>query len=95
MVTTKLGMDTVVSRAEGFSTAQVQDDLMMLNLEQGAYYSLDSIGAEIWKLLDHPATVQALVNQLLERYQVSPAQCEADVLAFLEEIQKYGMILVK
>ena len=47
---TAIGMESVVTRAEGFSTAQVQDDLMMLNVEQGAYYSLDPIGAEIWKL---------------------------------------------
>jgi len=89
---THLGMDTVVSRAEGFSTARVRDALMMLHIEQGAYYSLDSIGAEIWELLEQPAALSALVEQLLRRYQVSPEQCRADVTAFLEEMQKNGMI---
>lgn len=92
---TAIGMETVVTRAEGFSTAQVQDDLMMLNVEQGAYYSLDPIGAEIWKLLEQPASVQKIVDQLQERYAVTPQQCQADVLAFLEEMQKNGMILVQ
>jgi hypothetical protein len=95
MAASELGMDTMVSRAAGFSTAQVQDDLMMLNVEQGAYYSLDSIGAEIWKMLEQPATVQALVDQLLQRYKVAPGQCQADVLAFLQEMHKNGMIVVK
>jgi hypothetical protein len=92
---TEIGMESVVTRAEGFSTAQVQDDLMMLNVEQGAYYSLDPIGAEIWKLLEQPASVQKIVDQLQERYAVTPQQCQADVLAFLEEMQKNGMILVQ
>ena len=90
-----ISMDSVLTRAEGFSTAQVQNDLMMLNVEQGAYYSLDPIGAEIWKLLEQPASVQAVVDNLQRRYAVSPEQCQADVLAFLEEMQKNGMILVK
>ena len=36
----------------------------MLNVEQGAYYSLDPIGAEIWTLLEEPASVQELVDRL-------------------------------
>lgn len=88
-------LDAVVARAEGFSTAQVQDDLMMLNVEQGAYYSLDPIGAEIWKLLEQPAAVRDLVDRLQKRYDVSAEQCQADVQAFLEEMQKNGMILVR
>ena len=92
---TVIGMDSVVTRAEGFSTAQVQDDLMMLNVEQGAYYSLDPIGAEIWKLVERPASVREIVDRLRERYAVTPEQCQADVLAFLEEMQKNGMILVR
>jgi hypothetical protein len=92
---TAISLDSVVTRAEGFSTAQVQDDLMMLNVDQGAYYSLDPIGAEIWKLLEKTSSVREIVDQLRERYAVGPEQCQADVLAFLEEMQKNGMILVQ
>lgn len=91
----EINLDTVVSRAAGFSTAQVRDDLMMLNVEQGAYYSLDSIGGEIWKLLEQPARVQDIVDRLQRRYDVSQEQCRVDVLAFLGEMQKNGMILVQ
>lgn len=88
----ELTLGSLVRRAEGFTTAQVRDDLMMLNVEQGAYYSLDPIGAEIWQLLEQPGTVQQLVDKLLKRYTVSPEQCQADVLAFLDEMRQNGMI---
>ena len=90
-----INLDSMVTRAEGFSTAQVRDDLMMLNVEQGAYYSLDSIGAEIWNLLEQPARVRDLVDRLQQRYEVGPEQCQADVLAFIEEMNQNGMILVQ
>ena len=91
---TVIGLETTVSRAEGFSTAPVRDELMMLNIEQGAYYSLDPIAAEIWSMLEQPARVQELVEALQARYDVEPSQCEADVLAFLGELQQNGMIVV-
>jgi len=88
-------LETVVSRAEGFTTAAVRDELMMLNVEKGAYFSLDPIAAEIWNMLEGPAPVQRLVEQLQKRYAVTVEQCQADVLSFLEEMQSNGMIVVK
>jgi hypothetical protein len=90
-----IDLDTIVGRAEGFTTAGVRDELMMLNVEQGAYYSLDPIAAEIWGMLEQPARVQDLIVRLQQRYAVEPEQCAADVLAFLGELQQNGMIFVK
>jgi hypothetical protein len=90
-----INLDTLVARAEGFTTAAVQDELMMMSTEQGSYYSLDSIAAEIWAMLEQPARVRDLTDRLQQRYDVPPEQCQADVLAFLGEMQENGMILTK
>jgi hypothetical protein len=88
-------LDTSIQRATGFTTAPVDDELMMLNVERGAYYSLDPIAAEIWNMLEKPARVLELAEQLQKRYAVTPEQCQADVLAFLEEMHGNGMILIE
>lgn len=90
-----IALDSLISRAEGFTTAPVQNELMMLHIEQGAYYSLDPIAAEIWSILESPATVAEITDRLMKRYEVTPERCQADVLAFLEEMQTNGMILLK
>ena len=87
--------DTLISRADGFTTAPVQNELMMLNVEQGAYYSLDPIAADIWNMVEKPASVSEIIEQLLKRYDVTPEQCQIDVLAFLEDMHEKGMILLK
>ncbi len=89
-----IGFESKISRATGFTTAAVQNELMMLNVEQGNYYSLDPIAAEIWKMLEMPMQVEEIIEQLLKRYDVSPDQCRADVLAFLGEMQGNGMIII-
>ena len=88
----EIELDTSVKRAEGFTTAPVRGDLMMLNVEQGAYYSLDSIAAEIWNMLEEPSTARDLAARLEPRYVVTREQCQQDVLGFLEEMLTSGMI---
>jgi hypothetical protein len=83
---------TYISRAKGFVTAPVNSELMMLNVEQGAYYSLDPIAANIWGLIDSPARVQDIVAALQARYAVSLEECQADVLLFLAKLHENGMI---
>ncbi len=90
-----INLESTVSRAEGFATAAVHDELLMLNVEQGAYYSLDPIAADIWRILEQPTRVDAITEQLQKRYAVSAEQCQADVLEFLEKLRENGMILVR
>jgi hypothetical protein len=90
-----IDLDSLVSRAEGFTTAAVHNELMMLNVNQGVYYSLDPIASEIWNLLEQPMQVESLADQLQKRYAVSVEQCRADVLEFLEKLRENGMILVR
>ena len=91
---TTINSETRISRAIGFVTAPVNNELMMLNVEQGAYYSLDPIAAKIWELIESPSTVQNIVTTLQTRYAVSLEQCQADVLSFLAKLHENGMILL-
>ena len=91
---TTINLETRISRANGFVTAPVNNELMMLNVEQGAYFSLDPIAAKIWELIESPSIVQDIVKTLQTRYAVSLEQCQADVLSFLAKLHENGMILL-
>lgn len=91
---TTINLETKISRASGFVTAPVNSELMMLNVEEGAYYSLDPIAAEIWGLIESPSAVQDIVAALQTRYAVSLEECQADVLSFLEKLYKDRMIRI-
>lgn len=66
----------------------------MMVLEKSAYYSLDEIGAEIWRLIEIPMTVRQVCDRLLETFEVAPEQCQTDVLKFLNEIHGQGLVQV-
>lgn len=90
---TEVNRQTLIKRADGFVTANVKDDLMMLNVGQGAYYALDPIAAEIWGMLEHPTHVDEIIERLQKRYDVSAEECEKDVMDFLKELTSNGMVV--
>ncbi len=84
-MTTSLTLATRVARSTEVFAASLgtNQELAMMHLDNNAYYTLDGIGAAIWKLLEEPRTVEALCDALCRRYDVGAEQCQADVLAFL------------
>ncbi|MCB9139778.1 MAG: PqqD family protein [Caldilineaceae bacterium] len=90
-----LTSSSIVSRADDVLAANVDNELVMIRLESDGYFGLDEIGRRIWELLDEARTVDAICSSLLEEYDVQPADCEADVLRFLSELEEHGVVFVE
>ena len=87
-----LTLDTTVTRNPNVSVAALDNELAMMHLESNAYYTLNEMGTAIWNLLEQPMTVGALCETLLQRYAVSPEQCQAEVLKFLTRACAEGIV---
>ena len=84
---------TLLRRREGLMTANMNGSAVMMDIETGKYYNLGEIGGRIWELLEKPMTVAALVKKLTAEYDVSVAQCRADILPFLAKLLERGLVL--
>ncbi len=91
---TTITRDTTFVRSDDFLASTVENELVMISLERGHYYALDDIGSHIWEILAKPTTVAELCTQMQSRFAVAPAECEADVHAFLAELLEEGMVHV-
>lgn len=74
--------------------AEIDGDLVMMNIGQGEYYGITGVGSRIWELLATPATVADIVRVICTEYDVEEAQCQADTQAFVEELIKLGLASV-
>lgn len=70
------------------------DEIVLLDLDGAAYYSFDEISAHIWDLLEEGRSFPALIDALLAEFEVERAECEADVLALLQQLTDRGLVLV-
>jgi len=84
--------NSIVERAPGLLEANVGAEIVMLSIASNAYYDMDSIGAEIWRLLEEPVRVRDLVASIAGGYDVELDVCEGDVIAFLEDALCEGLI---
>ncbi|MBU1660562.1 MAG: lasso peptide biosynthesis PqqD family chaperone [Chloroflexi bacterium] len=83
---------TIVSRTRDVLFADVGQEVVMLNLEKGRYHALDEIATEIWEMIAEPIRVADLIAALLTEFDVSPENCQRDVLTYLEQLQERDLL---
>jgi coenzyme PQQ synthesis protein D (PqqD) len=68
------------------------DELVVLHLGVGAYFSLDPVGSTIWDQLTTGKTFDETVTTLLDEYDVDEATARADVLRLAEDLVAAGLL---
>ena len=74
-------------------TAKVDDEVVMMSMQQGEYYGLDSIGSRIWELFNKPNSVENIIGTLMQEYDVDRNTCEKDVLEFIQKLVDKGLLI--
>ncbi|MEI6285894.1 MAG: lasso peptide biosynthesis PqqD family chaperone [Bacillota bacterium] len=85
-------LDTIIVANKKVVTADMDGETVMLNVATGKYHSLGKTGSIIWELLQRQITVEQLIGELQNKYQVARQQCEAETLAFLDAMNKEGIL---
>lgn len=88
-------LDSIVIRNDEIAFAQMDGEIVMMNVDTGYYYNLGKLGSVIWYQLEDAIEVKALVQNLMDSYQVCRKECEEDVIGFLRELKQEGLIIVK
>ena len=68
-------------------------EAIIVNLDTGAYYSLDGAGAEVWKAAQTGATPSQLIELTMARYSGAPAEIVAGVTALVAELLAEGLFV--
>ena len=62
------------------------DEIVIVNLDTGNYYSLEGIGAEIWRDIERGADYQAIAESLAQRYDGGLPEIDAAVDQLFAEL---------
>lgn len=86
--------NTPIQRAPHVLSSDLDDEVVMMDVESGAYFSMPGPAARIWHLLETEQTVKTLIDVLILEYSVSKAQCEADVLPFVNALFERDLVVL-
>lgn len=76
----------------GVRSTSNEDGGTVLDINRGKIFRLNRIGALIFEQLRQPRTRTQIVNEIGQNFKISPEMIEADVIAFLESLQRRGLI---
>lgn len=87
-----ISLESVVSYRSDIDTTDLDGDKVMMDLEKGHYFSLNSVASRIWELMDSPKKVSEIVESLLEEYEVDRDTCEKSVIEFVEGLNHAELV---
>jgi hypothetical protein len=91
----KIELDTIIIRNNTIVASSIGDDIVMISIEKGKYYNMAAIGSRIWDLIKDDISARTVCNQLCREFDVSPEQCQTDVLNLLNDLADENLILVR
>ena len=73
-------------------TRQLDDELIVLDLNQGEYYSLNPSGAQVWKALEAGQGVDWIRDEVVSHWPIPPEEGMAMVSMVLDDLLQRGLI---
>ena len=70
----------------------VGDEMILLDLETGTYFTLNSIGAIIWRGLETSVSFETMATAIVEQYEVDAVTALADIDEYVEQLIAEGLV---
>lgn len=74
-------------------SGRLHDEIVMMDIDQGKYFSLNPVATHIWDLLEKSRDIEELCKELVGEYDVDPGQCMKEVEEHIGEMVKMGLVL--
>ena len=94
-----VSLDTVYTPSEDVVSRNIEDELLIVPLVSGIgdmedeLFTLNETGRAIWELLDGQKSLRDVVKELEAEFDAPAGEIEADVIGFVEELLKRGMLV--
>jgi len=83
---------TVFSRSPDVNSTVLDREAVLLNLENGVYYSLNPVGTAIWESLNGDRSLEEVLSALRERFDVPNDVARDDLEALVARLRQEGLI---
>jgi hypothetical protein len=90
-----LSAASIVVRRTAVVEAEVDGEVIALDIDNGTCYGLNLVGSRIWKIIAEPSRIDDVCTRLISEYEVDAETCQRDVLSLLEELRGDDLIEVR
>jgi hypothetical protein len=89
--------EAVYARREGVVLREVAGEHILVPIRSDvadlrAIFALNRVGLRIWELLDGATSLDGILSELLERFDVAAEEASADLRSFVERLSAAGLV---
>lgn len=95
MFANRIAADCQVTKSDNFIATEVDDELVLMHLANGRFYSLSDTGRRAWELLDEHPRFGDLSHAMRLEYDVAPEVCDTELAAMFGELLERNLIELK
>lgn len=81
-------------RQEYVAYRMVSDELVLLNLDSGVYYSTGDVGAMVWEMSDGNRTVGSIIQAVCAAYEIAEEDAARDIKEYLGDLLQEDLIIL-
>ena len=72
---------------------RIDEEVVLINMESGSYYSLTETGAVIWEMIENGIGTEAMLTELLIQYDAPVTVIEPALATFISELEKENLVI--
>lgn len=85
-------MTAIAKQTNRFTETDIDDEIVVMRLDTGEFFSLAGTGAAAWRLIDGTRDRAALITALAEEFDGVEGEIAADVDDFLAQLKELGLV---
>jgi hypothetical protein len=95
MAEVHLGPDDRVSTAGTVHARRFEDEMILLDLAAGEYFSLDAVGTLVWGGFAAGRSAREVAAQVVQEFDVELDRALKDVLTLADELVSRGLLVIE
>ena len=87
-----IAFDSTISISPDVMIRKVGEESVLLDLKTERYLGLNAVGTRMWSVLGRADSIQVAYDELLQEFEVEPAQLRKDVEEFIDQLLDQQLI---
>jgi len=86
--------DSVLKPSENVTWRDVNNEIVVLKLSTGEYFTFNSLGHELWLAIADGRSIKEIIEQIISEFEVEQEQAEKDVKNFISGLLANDLLSV-
>lgn len=83
---------TLLKRRDGVLSTEVDGEAVLMCIESGLYYTMDSIGSVVWSMLEKPQSLGDIQSRLVEHFAGDADTIREESNKYLEDLVERKLV---